>query len=218
MQQVKCTNCNTLYEGNFCPKCGTATSSNLKDAVPLQTKWYEKTWLVILALIIFWPVGLFLMWKYKPRWNLAVKIIITVILAYSFYFSFFSDDTSEEPPMSETKTETMQKVEEKDPYIKCTVSEMKDLLDKNAAKAAKTYEDQYVEITGVLCNIDSDLSYISLSTGDDFELSTVHCDVTSQKQEKQILEMEIDDEITIRGKCTSVGEVLGYYVDIESIE
>ena len=34
-------------------------------APPKKEKWFMKTWAVILFLIFFWPVGLFLMWKYK---------------------------------------------------------------------------------------------------------------------------------------------------------
>lgn len=39
-------------------------------------KWYQKTWAIILFLIIFFPVGLFLMWKYS-NWNKVVKGIVT---------------------------------------------------------------------------------------------------------------------------------------------
>lgn len=40
----------------------------------------HKTWFVILWLIIFWPVGLILMWARK-KFPLAVRIIITIIIA-----------------------------------------------------------------------------------------------------------------------------------------
>ena len=39
-------------------------------------KWYQKTWAIILFLIIFFPIGLFLMWKYS-NWSKSVKGIIT---------------------------------------------------------------------------------------------------------------------------------------------
>lgn len=39
-------------------------------------KWYQKTWVVILFLVFFFPVGLFLMWKYS-NWNKVVKGAVT---------------------------------------------------------------------------------------------------------------------------------------------
>lgn len=45
-------------------------------------KLYQKTWFIILLLVVFWPVGLFLMWKYT-NWNKLVKIIITVICVFA---------------------------------------------------------------------------------------------------------------------------------------
>ncbi len=46
---------------------------------PPVKKWYEKSWVIILFLIFFWPVGVFLMWRYAP-WSKLAKIIITVVL------------------------------------------------------------------------------------------------------------------------------------------
>lgn len=46
----------------------------------VQDKFYKKNWFVILMLILFWPVGLFLMWKYSP-WSKTTKIIVTVVIA-----------------------------------------------------------------------------------------------------------------------------------------
>lgn len=39
-------------------------------------KIYEKNWFVVLMLILFFPVGLYLMWKHT-KWNKIVKVIIT---------------------------------------------------------------------------------------------------------------------------------------------
>lgn len=43
-------------------------------------KWYEKTWATILFLIFFFPVGLYLMWRYR-NWNKVIKCIITGFFA-----------------------------------------------------------------------------------------------------------------------------------------
>ena len=44
----------------------------------MSQKWYEKNVGIILFLIFFFPIGLFLMWKYS-RWNRVAKIVISLI-------------------------------------------------------------------------------------------------------------------------------------------
>lgn len=44
----------------------------------MSQKWYEKNVGIILFLIFFFPIGLFLMWKYS-RWNKVAKIVISLI-------------------------------------------------------------------------------------------------------------------------------------------
>lgn len=43
-------------------------------------KWYQKGWGIVLLLIIFFPIGIYLMWRYA-KWNKLVKGVITGILA-----------------------------------------------------------------------------------------------------------------------------------------
>lgn len=45
----------------------------------------------------------------------------------------------------------------------------------------------------------------------------VQCYLTTDEQKAQIMEMSVDDIVTLRGKIKSVGEVLGYSLDIDSI-
>jgi phage-related holin len=44
-------------------------------------KWYQGTAAIVILLILFFPVGLYLMWEYSTGWNKWVKIAVTVILA-----------------------------------------------------------------------------------------------------------------------------------------
>ena len=41
-------------------------------------KWYEKGWVIFLWIIFFFPVGLFLLWKYAHCRNLT-KMVITAL-------------------------------------------------------------------------------------------------------------------------------------------
>lgn len=66
-------------------KAKTDTQNNLENyhnAVPCKPL-YCRTWFVVLLLLLFFPVGLFLMWKYTS-WHKAVKIIVTACLGVSF--------------------------------------------------------------------------------------------------------------------------------------
>jgi hypothetical protein len=42
--------------------------------------WYTKTWVVILALWLFFPVGLYLMWRFT-RWEVSVKTVVSVVIS-----------------------------------------------------------------------------------------------------------------------------------------
>lgn len=70
----------------------------------VKPKWYTKTWVVILLLILFWPIGLFLMWRYKKDWNKVVKIIITVLFIAAALFSCGGSEESEAPTPTDSKT------------------------------------------------------------------------------------------------------------------
>jgi hypothetical protein len=92
-----------------------------------------------------------------------------------------------------------------------------DALDNNAAGASAKYKDQYLEVTGRLAVIDSDLKYIALYPSNDFALTGIRCYIKDDAQKDAVLNMTKDQQVTLRGKCTSVGEVMGYSLDIDSI-
>ena len=74
---------------------GTAqgtVDNQVKETKTMDSKrWYQKSWAIILFLIIFFPVGLYLMWRYAD-WSKLTKIIITAILAFLLIFSGNSEE------------------------------------------------------------------------------------------------------------------------------
>ena len=53
------------------------------DNLTAQSKWYDKTWLVILLCIVFFPVGLYALWKNQTiskGWKIGVTILIAIIV------------------------------------------------------------------------------------------------------------------------------------------
>lgn len=55
----------------------------MKDQVVLSSKWYEKTWLVILLCILFFPVGLYALWRnssIKKGWKVGVTLFFAIVV------------------------------------------------------------------------------------------------------------------------------------------
>lgn len=105
-------------------------------------------------------------------------------------------------------------------YTHYDVTELFDALKDNALKAEKTFQDQYVELEGYLSVIDSDGKYIAIGadpSGFEYVLQDVQCYIKSEEQREQVAEMSTGDAIVVRGKITSIGELLGYQMNIDSI-
>lgn len=47
-------------------------------------KWYQRTGWILVFLIFFFPVGCYLMWKYRPGWNKWVKWPLTAVFGLWF--------------------------------------------------------------------------------------------------------------------------------------
>lgn len=180
-------------DSKFCDKCGDDTENskvNQRPVVPVQKK------------------------KGLPAW----AIVLIVIGCFIVIGSLGSTDSEEG---SSTKIEEKQNAttkEEKIEYIKVTKDDLDEALEANAATAKDTYYKKYVEVSGKLGTIDSDLKYISLiSSTDEWDFLGVHCRIKNQSQKDVVKTLSKDQEITVRGKITDVGEVLGYYLDITKI-
>ena len=71
----------------------TAPQANFQD--PDHKKWYQKTGWIIALLILFFPVGLFLMWKYT-NWKKPIKGIITALILIIALSGIVSPDKLEQ--------------------------------------------------------------------------------------------------------------------------
>lgn len=58
-----------------------------------KKKWYQTTGGIIALLILFFPVGLYLMWKHAS-WNKTAKWIVTGVFAFFVLVSAFSPDST----------------------------------------------------------------------------------------------------------------------------
>ena len=103
-------------------------------------------------------------------------------------------------------------------YEKISVDTLENELEKNAAAAKDKYNGKYLEISGKLGTIDSDLSYISLdSRTKKWDLNGIHCSLKNEDVRNTVRKLNKEQKITVRGKITDVGEVFGYYLDAYEI-
>lgn len=122
-----------------------------------------------------------------------------------------SESTTQKTTVEETTTPPIE-------YVAVSVDEMMNTLNSNAMKASETYKEQYLEITGKLNVIDSSGKYISLAPAeDDFAIMGVQCYIKNDDQKSKVMDMSIGDIVTLKGKVTDVGEIMGYSLDIDEI-
>lgn len=119
----------------------------------------------------------------------------------------------------ETADEAAETVTEEITYTEYDMSELMDDLENNAAAANEKYKGQYVALTGRLSNIDAQGSYISISDPDnELSLQDCRCDINGKQEISDIVKtLSKGDIITVKGKITDVGEIMGYYLDIDEI-
>ena len=120
---------------------------------------------------------------------------------------------------SETVIETPASEEVVIEYQQVEANLLLTTLEENALRAENTYQDAYLEITGELSVIDSDGQYISITrTDSEISFINIQCYITEENQLDKVLEMNIGDTIIVKGQVTSIGEILGYMVDIHDLE
>lgn len=74
---------------------------------PMRKRFYQKTWFIIVMLILIWPVGVFLMWKFS-NWNIAVKSVVSAVFAFALINTVFDGDNKPEKSVSDVQTETTE--------------------------------------------------------------------------------------------------------------
>lgn len=93
---------------------------------------------------------------------------------------------------------------------------MIDDLESNALAASNKYEGKRVTVTGKLSNIDASGDYFSLTGTEDFTLTNVQIYIDESHLDA-LAKFTTDQKVTVTGKVTSVGEILGYSIDAETI-
>ena len=191
MEEAKNTESNSNPNTKQCKKCRSFIDKKAKKCPNCGSKQGMPVWLIVLIIIV------------------AIGVLS----------SLGKDDSSTSNNDSANNsnngsTQVQQPIE----YIKVSKDDLDEALDNNAAAAKDTYNKKYVEVTGKLGTIDSDLKYISLMwSTDEWDFNGIHCTIKNNEQKEIVKTLTKDQSLTIRGKITDVGEVLGYYLDITEI-
>lgn len=149
---------------------------------------------------------------YKKWWFWVIVVVLVIAIIPAEEEAEGSENPSDgetETTIEETTTEPSQK------YMVRSVSELVADLEKNALNAKEQYDGEYVEITGRVDVIDASGNYISLyPTDNEWAFTGVQCFVDGKEQKEFIRNISAGDVVTLRGKITAVGEVLGYTLNI----
>lgn len=148
-----------------------------------------------------------------------IIIGIVVLLIIGVAAGGNDKDKSSKTASGDTGTTTEAPVEEKIEYQDIAVGQLNKDLEANAMKASDTYKGNYYAVTGKLSNIDAQGGYISITDPDDeWDIMGIQCYIKTDEVKDIVKELSTGDIITVRGKITDVGEVLGYQLDIDSID
>ncbi len=147
---------------------------------------------------------------YKKPWLWVLIVIVFVAVAAS--------SGSEEATL-ETNENTVSNVTEEIVYEVVDLQTMFDELDNNAMKAENNYQNKYIEFQCKICNFDSDGQYISVEpvNASEWNFSSAMCYIKNDAQKNFLMEKNVGDSITVKGKIKSIGEVMGYSIDIMEV-
>lgn len=152
---------------------------------------------------------------YKKWWFWTLIVIIGISVANSN-----KEGTNTETASPQTENEVVEASPESIIYEPVSLRVMLDDLKANAMKAEKNYQKKHIEIEGKIANFDSDGNYITVepSDADEWNFDTVMCYIKNEAQENLLMEKNKGDVVTIQGKVKSIGELMGYSIDIDNIK
>ena len=133
--------------------------------------------------------------------------------SYSSSSNYSSSSSSSSSTSSKQVQETPKNYAEAD--IDILLSDAKN----NAAKANRDYKGKYVKIVGgYVFNVESNARYIQIEGNDPFTLIHVTCKPKDNKVKDAMINLSKGQQVTVYGKITDVGEIMGYSLDLDKVE
>lgn len=149
-----------------------------------EEKIYQKTWLIVLCLIVVFPIGIFLMWKYH-KFSKVIRTIVTIVIIFAFGCLMFgndSDDIDYSRPLGDYDT---------------------DITYYDLARNPDDYEDHLLVMQGTVVQTmegDEDVVELRVAVDDDYD-QIVYLKINREIINTRILE---DDTIKFYGISTGL--------------
>lgn len=105
----------------------------------------QKTWFIVLTLFLFFPIGLFFMWKHK-KFNMAVRVIISAFFGIAILANFGTEELeAEEEPVKEEKPVEKEESPKKEDKKEEPKKEEPKKEEKKEPKKEKTPKEELKE-------------------------------------------------------------------------
>lgn len=170
-------------------------------------KWYQKTWAIVLLLILFFPAGAFLMWKEKKNWFKPVKIGISAVLG--LWFLLFTAAIFSDTP-TETSTANVKKVESKTASTKKaetkTAKKNPSIKLVETSLSIKDNEEKEVKFTSENIKESDVKAVVSDGKVATFEIKEGKCIIKGVSKGKTTLQFNSKDNVTLAELSISVEE------------
>lgn len=156
---------------------------------------------------------------YKKWWFWVIIALGVLIIASTGSTEETNQDSSSPATSASSQISSVNNQNSKKTYEIVDLQKMLDDLNENALRAESTYQNKYVQVTGKIVNFDSDGAYISIEpkNASEWNFETVQCYIKTDSQRDFLMNKSKGDIVTIKGKITSIGEILGYSINIDEI-
>ncbi|HZJ75029.1 MAG TPA: hypothetical protein VFD25_00435 [Clostridia bacterium] len=210
---IVCQNCGESNEeaNNFCKKCANPLKTTSQQ--PTNPKPPQSPQTTVQTTHQAPPK--------KNKGCLTAFLVVAGIVILLGIIGALSNNDEGNTKDSTTNTVAVQgsagTTEAPTPY-EITVDALVDALNENALSAAENFKGKYVKVTGKLSVIDSSGKYFSIAPMDkEWSLDSVMCYIKSE-QKQTVAQLKKGQKVTVIGTITQVGEVMGYSLDVKSIE
>lgn len=209
---MKCEKCGVEYEGNYCPK--GCNSPYFKQKKPIAS------WLIVVLLILFFPVGIILMWT-NCSWKKSAKVCISIFFAIVFFSAFGSSpentdsgsassnvtvgSQSQETTINDSNSESSVPEKSSEEIKEEYISDCEAVIYKTIARNPAEYENKKIKFTGKIMQVSepifgSSTTYLMQVTKGEYGLweDIVYVTYKVDDSEAKILK---DDIVTFYGVC-----------------
>lgn len=167
-------------------------------------KWYEKTWACVLFLVLFCPIGIFLMYKYHNEWKKALKITVDIVsgLWFLLWMIIIIIAASTKYPEQLQITGTVQTLDLKEKVtlqVQATPSDAHtdtvQFVSDNTAVATFSRNDENGKLTGTVTGISEGSTDVYVTYNDSIVSNKIKINV-EDKAKKAALQKQADEVVS----------------------